>query len=121
MCKAVDVDMNQRVIFEGEEMSDENLKPIELTPRDKAAADYVNNTIFTDETGDDETLIKNMRFMAFSAGADWGAKAERTRILKMMEEMCDEDVADAVTFGQYATANDLFAQLKQRLINPQPE
>jgi hypothetical protein len=54
---------------------------------------------------------------ALKAAREAGAKAERERILGMMEEMCDEDVADAVTFGQYATANDLLAQLKQRLGN----
>lgn len=30
--------------------------------------DYCTKTFFTDETGNDETLIYNMRFMAFGAG-----------------------------------------------------
>lgn len=43
-------------------------RPVEQDKKSKAAADYVNTTVFTDETGNDEVLIKNMRFMAFCAG-----------------------------------------------------
>lgn len=102
-------------------MSEEIPKPIEPTPRDKAAADYVNNTIFTDETGDDEALIKNMRFMAFSAGADWGAKAERERILKIITEVFQQ-TWDEGGYGRMdecsildALLDDAEKRLKQRL------
>lgn len=44
----------------------------------KAALDYVKNTSFVDETGDDESLIPNMRLMSFFAGARFVLDALKT-------------------------------------------
>lgn len=87
-------------------------EPIEQTPKSKAAADYVNNTVFADETGDDEVLVKNMRFMAFSAGADWGAQAERAEVLRVAEELFASDEIPSYMHGDISYFLD---RLKQRL------
>lgn len=49
------------------------------------------------------------------ASLDEGAKSERERILKMLQDICDTDCADGITVGQYASGYDVLDQLKQRL------
>ena len=44
----------------------------------KAALDYVKNTSFVDETGDDESLIPNMRLYVVFAGARFVLDALKT-------------------------------------------
>ena len=68
-----------------------------------------------------ERYMSSGGHVAYSNGLTDGIREGQTRVLKMMEEMCNEDVADAVTFGQYATAHDLLEQLKQRLENNKTE
>lgn len=62
-----------------------------MSERDKAANEYADGTVFVDESGDDETLVRNIRFMAFSAGYEAGeqrgAERERERVVAIIEEV----------------------------------
>lgn len=53
----------------------------------KAVKDYCTGTVFTDETGNDEAMIYNMRAMAFMAGIRHGrnTRSEKPVTREMMD------------------------------------
>lgn len=54
------------------------------TEAEKRAREYCVGTVFTDETGNDETLIYNIRFMAFCAGFEAGQQSDRERLKRFL-------------------------------------
>ena len=63
---------------------------------------------------DRETMLA---FQAQNYGYDAGAKAERARLVGVLEDICSDYCADGVTVGEYANGNEVLKQLKQRLGN----
>lgn len=99
-------------------------EPVELSPLEQAAADYCNNTrtVMPDiENMSDDSVVHNLRFMAFSAGADFGAQLERKHITKMLIRELTEMADCLVTSGAIADARSLRNAvffIEQRLGDP---
>lgn len=54
-----------------------------MKTKNELAKEYASNTVFVDETGNDEAIIYNMRFMAYLAGYN-----ECDNLVQLIKRFC---------------------------------